>query len=30
VLDSQRTDVKYENFHGHQLDREMLEVLQTS
>ena len=30
VLDSQRTDVKYENFHGHQLDRQMLELLQTS
>ena len=30
VLDSQRTDVKYENFRGHQLDRQMLELLQTS
>ena len=28
VLDSDRTDVKYENFHGHKLDREMLELLQ--
>lgn len=27
VLDSERSDVKYENFRGHQLDREMLEVL---
>lgn len=27
VLDSERKDVKYENFMGHQLDREMLEVL---
>jgi endoglucanase len=30
VLDSQRADVKYENFRGHQLDRQMLELLQTS
>src|ERR1044071_2965916 len=28
VLDSERSDVKYEEFHGHQLDREMLQVLQ--
>lgn len=27
VMDSQRADVKYESFRGHQLDREMLEVL---
>jgi endoglucanase len=27
VLDSERSDVKYDNFHGHQLDRAMLEVL---
>ncbi len=30
VLDSQRADVKYENFRGHQLDRRMLELLQAS
>jgi endoglucanase len=28
VLDSQRADVKYEEFRGHLLDREMLKVLQ--
>jgi endoglucanase len=28
VLDSGRADVKYEDFRGHKLDREMLEVLQ--
>ncbi|MDR2704717.1 MAG: cellulase family glycosylhydrolase [Planctomycetaceae bacterium] len=28
ILDSQRTDVNYENFHGHQLDRKMLTLLQ--
>jgi len=28
VLDSGRTDIKYEDFRGHQLDREMLRVLQ--
>jgi len=28
VLDSGRGDVRYENYHGHQLDREMLELLQ--
>jgi endoglucanase len=27
VLDSDRADVKYEDFHGHKLDREMLELL---
>lgn len=27
VVDSQRADTKYDAFHGHQLDREMLEVL---
>jgi endoglucanase len=30
VLDSERADVKYENFHGHKLDRQMLELLQAS
>jgi endoglucanase len=29
VLDSQRTDVKYEDFRGHKLDREMLSLLQS-
>jgi endoglucanase len=29
VLDSQRTDVDYEDFRGHKLDREMLTVLQS-
>ena len=28
VLDSQRADVKYEDFGGHKLDRKMLELLQ--
>jgi len=28
ILDSGRIDVKYENFHGHQLDRKMLDLLQ--
>lgn len=28
VLDSQRSDVAYEDFHGHKLDREMLKLLQ--
>jgi endoglucanase len=28
VLDSQRADVEYEDFHGHKLDREMLTLLQ--
>jgi len=27
VLDSERSDVKYENFKGHKLDRQMLELL---
>jgi len=27
ILDSERQDVAYEDFHGHQLDRKMLEVL---
>jgi len=27
VLDSERADVHYENFHGHKLDREMLDLL---
>jgi endoglucanase len=30
VLDSDRKDVQYENWHGHRLDRKMLEVLQTA
>jgi endoglucanase len=29
VLDSQRTDVQYEDFRGHKLDREMLTLLQS-
>jgi endoglucanase len=28
ILDSGRTDVKYEDFHGHKLDRELLKLLQ--
>jgi endoglucanase len=28
-LDSERADVKYENFRGHKLDREMLEIIKT-
>ncbi|MDR2755419.1 MAG: cellulase family glycosylhydrolase [Planctomycetaceae bacterium] len=28
IMDSGRTDVNYENFHGHQLDRKMLKLLQ--
>jgi aryl-phospho-beta-D-glucosidase BglC (GH1 family) len=28
VLDSERADVQYEDFHGHKLDRKMLELLQ--
>lgn len=28
VLDSERDDVDYEDFHGHKLDRQMLELLQ--
>ena len=27
VLDSGRADVAYEDFHGHKLDRKMLDVL---
>lgn len=30
VLDSGRADVKYERFHGHKLDRRMLELLRAS
>ena len=28
ILDSDRSDVEYEDFHGHKLDRKMLELLQ--
>lgn len=28
ILDSQREDVEYEDFHGHHLDRKMLELIQ--
>ncbi|MGL6194595.1 MAG: glycoside hydrolase family 5 protein [Thermoguttaceae bacterium] len=28
VMDSQRKDVEYEDFHGHKLDREMMNILQ--
>ncbi|MBI9018532.1 MAG: hypothetical protein JEZ07_14865 [Phycisphaerae bacterium] len=28
IIDSERKDVQYEDFHGHQLDRKMLELLQ--
>ena len=28
ILDSGRQDVQYEEFHGHKLDRKMLELLQ--
>jgi len=28
VLDSERTDVKYEDFHGHKLDRKLLDLLE--
>ena len=28
ILDSKRTDAKYEDFHGHKLDRKMLNLLQ--
>jgi hypothetical protein len=28
VLDSGRADVQYEDFHGHKLDRQMLELLE--
>jgi endoglucanase len=27
ILDSEREDVRYEDFHGHKLDRELLEIL---
>ena len=27
ILDSERADVEYEDFHGHKLDRRMLELL---
>jgi hypothetical protein len=30
ILDSDRTDVTYEDFHGHKLDRQMLELLRAS
>ena len=30
ILDSGRSDVQYENFHGHKLDRKMLELLTTN
>jgi endoglucanase len=30
ILDSQRTDVRYENWRGHKLDRKMLELLRES
>ena len=30
ILDSERSEVKYESFRGHKLDREMLELLQAS
>ena len=29
VLDSQRADVEYEDFRGHKLDRQMLDLLQS-
>ena len=28
ILDSERDDVDYEDFHGHKLDRQLLELLQ--
>ncbi|MCC5021962.1 MAG: hypothetical protein J6386_03760 [Candidatus Synoicihabitans palmerolidicus] len=28
LLDSERTDVDYEDWHGHRLDRRLLELLQ--
>ncbi len=28
ILDSSRADVGYEDFHGHKLDRKMLELLE--
>ncbi len=30
VLDSERKDVKYENYKGHKLDRKLLELLKRS
>jgi hypothetical protein len=30
ILDSGRSDVAYEDFHGHKLDRKMLTLLQNS
>jgi endoglucanase len=30
ILDSERTDVRYENFRGHKLDRALLELLRTA
>ena len=30
VLDSGRADVRYEDFHGHKLDRKMLDLLQAN
>ena len=27
ILDSERSDVRYKEFHGHKLDRQMLELL---
>ena len=30
IVDSDRSDVVYENFHGHRLDREMLELLRVN
>jgi hypothetical protein len=30
VLDNQRTDVAYEDFHGHKLDRELLDLLRAN
>jgi endoglucanase len=30
VLDSERKDVKYENYKGHKLDRQLLELLRRS
>jgi endoglucanase len=30
ILDSERPDIQYENYKGHKLDREMLEVIKES
>lgn len=30
ILDSERSDVEYEDFHGHKLDRKMLDLLQAA